>query len=32
LSALLDILPSWFDVRDGIEDGLGRLLPFLEED
>lgn len=32
LSALLDILPSWLDVRDGIEDGLGRLLPFLEED
>lgn len=31
LSALLDILPGWDEVRDGIRDGLARLLPFVDE-
>ena len=32
LSALLDILPEWEEVQRGIEDGLERLIPFLEDD
>lgn len=32
LSSLLDILPEWEVVEDGIRDGLERLIPFLEED
>ena len=32
LSALLDILPDWETVEDGIRDGLERLFPFIEED
>lgn len=32
LSSLLDILPDWEEIRQGIEDGLERLLPFLEDD
>lgn len=31
LSALLDILPEWDVVEEGIRDGLDRLIPFLEE-
>lgn len=30
LSSFLDILPEWDIVEDGIRDGLGRLLPFLD--
>lgn len=32
LSSFLDILPEWETVEDGIRDGIGRLIPFLEED
>jgi hypothetical protein len=32
LSAFLTILPDWDTVRNGIRDGLERLIPFLEED
>lgn len=32
LSAFLDILPDWDTVRDGLEDGIERILPFVEFD
>ena len=32
LSAFLDILPDWDTVREGIENGLERILPFVNFD
>ncbi len=31
LSALLETLPDWQTIRDGLEKGLGRLIPFLDD-
>lgn len=32
LSAFLDILPDWDTIVEGIEDGLARLIPFLDDE
>ncbi|HEV2128457.1 MAG TPA: hypothetical protein VGR22_07560 [Thermomicrobiales bacterium] len=32
LSSLLDILPDWETIEQGIEDGIERLIPFLGDD
>ena len=32
LSAFLDILPEWEIVQEGVREGLGNLIPFLEEE